>query len=197
MAIGVVLFIAGCASIPAYPDVDVEGGQSDGVGEVEVTKEAVAVSPDMVANIDRSSTDFGIYPGVVEIGNIGIGGIADTWLHDDVNGLYKAGDPTGVLVFNNLEWEASFEVEIRPPARFDEPYVAIPDYALRDWVVLYDANPVLKPMEIRLVPVAVMVPKDAEYPESLKFEFRVTVRQAYEGQSYVVANSSRWLVSMK
>lgn len=144
--------------------------------------------------IDRSLNPFGIHPGKVYIHKLQPARIVDTWQADDEYGFYKDGDPTGIVVFNNLYEPMQFLITLSLDFEAKDGYVKPPSY-VRDWIHIQDTSPVLQLREVKLIPIALVIPKDAEV-FALKWEFRIVVKMEQRAD-VEFANEQRWLVEMK
>lgn len=146
-------------------------------------------------------SDFGTHPNDVRIGNFYPGAIIDTWLEDDEMGFYKVGDPTGVVIHNKKDVSQTFYVYATSPTREEDGYVKAPDYVIEEWIFISDPYPTLGPYEVRLIPVAVVMPLRAEVFAD-KWEFQIAVVQQSGkpiggGMTQRLEYKGRWLVDMR
>lgn len=150
-------------------------------------------------DFEQGDTTYGIHPGIVLLEKMKPARVVDTWQDDDVYGFYEKGDPTGVVISNNTNEEQTFVLSVllwtegRCEFYGTEGYIAPPEY-VRDWIVIQDTHPILKPKEAKLIPIALVIPKDAEvFAPMWEFKIRVWMEQIGSAQ---YDQYQRWLVHM-
>lgn len=140
---------------------------------------------------------YGIRLGKTFVTNFYPGAFVDTLTVDDEKeGLYKKGDPTGVIIVNNLDETRHYQLTVVQPNQLEDGYSRAPDYVLEEWVRISNPNPILTAKEMRLIPISLWMPPDAEV-FAQKWEFRIMVKDIDQTGFAQTAYEARWLVEMK
>ncbi len=174
-----IVLISGCS----YPKVE----------KLPKAKEAIStVSP----KTNNEEALYGIRLGKTFVTKFYPGAYVDTLtVNDNKEGLYKVGDPTGVIIVNNANEARHYQLTVVQPSQLEDGYLRAPDYVLKEWVRISDPNPTLKAKETKLIPISLWMPPNAEI-FAQKWEFQIYIIDTNQTE-YKTAYKARWLVEMK
>lgn len=151
----------------------------------------------VVYESNPDSAPYGIRLGKTFITDFYPGAYVDTLTVDDTKeGLYKKGDPSGIIIVNNLCETRHFRITVIQPNELEEGYSRAPDYVLEDWVRVSDPNPILLANETRLIPISLWMPPEAEVFAD-KWEFRIMVKDIDQTEFAQIAYEAKWFIEMK
>jgi len=176
------------------------------VAEIPEAKESITIT-DTDTDTDTTDTliqatpswdeaDYGIRLGKTYINDFYPGCFVDSFTSNDAKeGIYKKGDPAGIIIVNNMDEARHYTVTVEQPNELEPGYSQAPDYVLEDWVRISDPNPTLEANETRLIPISLWMPPDAEVFAE-KWEFRIRVKDIDQTAFAQVMYEAKWLITM-
>lgn len=159
------------------------------------SREATTVG---TSTASKEEAPYGIRMGKTFIADFYPGAFVDTLTEDDKSEerLYKKGDPTGIIIVNNLDETRHYQLTCGQSTDLEPGYSETPSYVLEEWVRISNPNPILTAREIRLIPVSLWMPPDAETFAD-KWEFTIYVIDTGQTAFAQIGYGYRWLVEMK
>lgn len=150
-----------------------------------------------IDSLKTTSAPYEIGLAEVFIDKLYPGAYVDTFTTTDkIHNMFKAGDPTGVIIVNNMNCPRHYEIRIIQPNQLKEGFSKAPGYVLAEWVRVSNPNPILAAKEARLIPISLWMPPDAEIFAD-KWEFRVRVKDIDQTGMLQTAYEARWFVEMQ